>query len=62
MSKSETVIYEGPNREVYTCVRKGPDQPWEISFPVGDDRFYGNRLELWAHVEELIELHSGSDE
>ena len=55
----EVVLFEGPapDRAVYTCVRDDTDSPWEISFPVGDDRFYGNRLELAAHVKKLMALH-----
>jgi hypothetical protein len=56
----EVMLFEGPppDRAVYTCVRNNKDQPWEISFPVGDDRFYGTKQELAAHVKKMIALHT----
>lgn len=41
---------EGPAE----AVKAGPDAPWEIGYPWGDDRFYGTKPQAEARMRERI--------
>jgi hypothetical protein len=60
--KVQTVTVEAAEGAIYEATREGgEDQPWEINFPVGADRFYGTVPELKAHIKGLIAIHSNAD-
>jgi hypothetical protein len=43
------------------AIRDKPDEPWEINYPWGADRFYGTVPELIRHMDKEISGHPGEE-
>jgi len=42
------------NGDLFEAMRVGADDPWTISYPEGQDRFYGTEREVHAHIRQLM--------
>ena len=42
------------NGDIFEATMMGADDPWTITSPEGQDRFYGTELEVRAHIRQLI--------
>lgn len=48
------------NGDTYTATKTNRDAAWEISYDLGDSRFYGTAPEVKRHIAGLIKVH-GAD-
>ena len=42
------------NGDIFEATMMGADHPWMITYPEGQDRFYGTEREVRAHIKQLI--------
>jgi hypothetical protein len=53
MKTPETVTLDLPNGDVYTAVRDCSSEPWDISFPEGDSRYFGSVSQVRARMKQI---------
>lgn len=56
--KPQTISVTAPNGDIYTATRDTKEEPWLISFPEGDSRFYGHVGEVKRRMQTLIDRNS----
>lgn len=51
---TQTITLTATNGDTYTATRDTKDEPWLISFPEGDSRFYGHVGEVKRRMQALM--------
>lgn len=51
---TQTITLTAPNGDTYTATRGNDSEPWEIAYPEGGDRFYGDVREVKARMKAIM--------